>query len=62
VEGVSPVTGSGFNEGDETLGLTLTADYLNTYNAAISYTQLSGGPANYLSDRDFASISVGMQF
>ncbi len=62
VKGVSPATGSGFNEGDETLGVTITADYLNTYNAAISYTQLSGGPANYLSDRDFASISVGMQF
>jgi len=32
------------------------------YNAAISYTQYMGGDYSTVSDRDFASISMGVQF
>jgi len=62
VSGVSSLGGSAFREGNKRLGLTLNADYLNSYNASISYTQISGEDNDLLSDRDFASISLGMQF
>lgn len=62
VEGFAPQPGGAFREGNQSLGLTLKADYLNTYNASIGYTQYMGGDYNALEDRDFASISLGMQF
>ncbi len=62
VKGVSSNSGSRFIEGNEMLGLTLNANYLNTYNASISYTRLSGDESYLIRDRDYASISVGMQF
>jgi len=62
VSGVSGLGGSAFKEGNKRLGLTLNANYLNTYNASVSYTQISGEDDDLLSDRDFASISLGMQF
>jgi hypothetical protein len=51
-----------FNEGNKSLNLGLRADYLHTYTAEISYTQFSGGDYNTLNDRDFASISFGVNF
>ncbi len=62
VEGVAPAPGGNFIEDEKVLGFTLNAEYQNMYTAAISYTQYSGGETNSLVDRDFASISVGMQF
>jgi len=62
VEGYSPQNGSGFGEGEQSMDISLDADYLSTYKASISYTQFMGGDYNEISDRDFASISVGMQF
>ena len=62
VEGVSSISGSGFVEGNERLGVGLNADYLNTYNASLSYTRISGGGNNTVSDRDFVSVSMGLQF
>jgi len=62
VEGYSPQNGSGFGEGEQSVDISLDADYLSTYKASISYTQFMGGDYNEISDRDFASISVGMQF
>ena len=62
VEGVAPAPGGNFIEDEKVLGFTLNAEYQNTYTGAISYTQYSGGITNSLVDRDFASISVGMQF
>ncbi len=62
VDGVSPAPGGNFIEGEKVLGLTLNAEYQNIYTAAVSYTQYSGGKTNSLVDRDFASITVGMQF
>ena len=62
VHGVSPAGGSGFIEGKKRMGLSLSANYLNTYNGSISYTRFSGAENNLVSDRDFASITMGMQF
>ncbi len=59
VEGYSQY---GFVEGDTTLGLSLAASYQEIYSAEISYTQYSGGDYSVMKDRDFASMSVGMQF
>jgi hypothetical protein len=62
VKGFSPQSSGAFQEGHQSIGLTLQADYLSTYNASISYTQYMGGNYSLVSDHDFASISVGMQF
>ncbi len=62
VEGVASASGSGFLEDNKRLGLSLSADYQNTYTGTVSYTRYSGGQDDSLSDRDYASISVGMQF
>lgn len=62
VEGFSPQNGSGFGEGEQSIDISIEADYLSTYKASISYTQFMGGDYNSVSDRDFASISMGMQF
>jgi len=59
VEGYSQY---GFVEGDTTLGFSLAASYQEIYSAEISYTQYSGGDYSVMKDRDFASMSVGMQF
>lgn len=62
VSGYSPNPGGNFKEGTERLGLSLRADYMNSYNAEISYTTISGGETQFDTDRDFASITLGMQF
>ena len=54
--------GGNFNEGQQSLGLSVQAVYLETYNASIAYTQYMGGDYSVISDRDFASMSIGMQF
>jgi hypothetical protein len=54
--------GGNFNEGQQSLGLSVQATYLQTYNASIAYTQYMGGDFSVVSDRDFASMSIGMQF
>jgi len=59
VEGYSQF---GFVEGDTKLGLSVLASYQETYTAELSYTQYAGGDYSMLKDRDFASISMGMQF
>jgi hypothetical protein len=62
VNGVAPAPGGNFIEGQQSIGVTLNAEYLNTYTAAIAYTQYLGGISNQLADRDFASLDVGVQF
>jgi|GEM_PF-2843174 len=62
VKGYAPQPGGAFVEGQQSLGFTLNADYQSTYNASLSYTQFMGGDYSVISDRDFASVSVGMQF
>lgn len=51
-----------FNEGAKAVSLGLDADYQNTYNASLSYTDFFGGKYNTLIDRDFVALSVGMNF
>ncbi len=40
----------------------LDAEYQNMYTASIGYTNFFGGRYNMLTDRDFASMSVGINF
>ena len=51
-----------FNEGSKAVSLGLDADYQNTYTAALSYTNFFDGRYNTLKDRDFVSLSFGMNF
>ncbi len=51
-----------FREGEGSLGLSLSAEYLNTYTTAISYTMYDGGTSSFMNDRDFASITAAVQF
>ncbi len=44
------------------MDISLSADYLSTYKASISYTRYFGGDYSTVDDRDYASISMGMQF
>ena len=62
VKGYSPESASNFNEGQQSLELSVQATYLETYNASLSYTQFMGGDYSIMKDRDFASVSMGMQF
>ena len=58
VEGYS----QNFNENAKSISIGLNADYANKYNASISYTNFFDGKYNMLTDRDFASVSVGVSF
>ncbi|WP_415899149.1 DUF1302 domain-containing protein [Neptuniibacter sp. QD48_11] len=62
LEGYGPQPGAGFNEDEKTLGLSLTADYLNKYQVQLSYTDFFGGDFNSIEDRDFLSISASVSF
>jgi hypothetical protein len=54
--------GPNFNEGSKAVSLGLDADYRNTYNASISYTDFFGGEYNTAIDRDFVALSLGVSF
>ena len=62
VEGFAPQPGGAFREGEQSVGFTLQADYQSMYSASISYTQYMGGDYNLSADRDFASLSLSVQF
>ncbi len=62
VEGYAPQPGGNFIEGSQSLGLSVQATYRETYSASLALTQYMEGDYSAISDRDFASISVGMQF
>ncbi|WP_415904417.1 DUF1302 domain-containing protein [Neptuniibacter sp. QD48_55] len=62
LEGYGPQPGAAFNEDEKTLGLSLTADYLNKYQVQLSYTDFFGGDFNSIEDRDFLSISASVSF
>ena len=55
-------TGPNFEEGAKAISLGLDADYLNTYTASLSYTNYFGGDYNTLTDRDYVSLSFGVNF
>ena len=58
VDGYGPV----FNEGSKAVSIGIDADYRNTYNASLSYTNFFGGDYNTLTDRDFVALSFGVNF
>lgn len=55
-------TGPSFEEGAKAISLGLDADYRNTYTASLSYTNYFGGDYNTMTDRDYMSVSVGVNF
>ncbi|WP_137820576.1 DUF1302 domain-containing protein [Pseudomonas sp. 2FG] len=60
IDGYAPEPG--FNEGSKAISLGLDAEYRNTYNASLSYTDFFGGDYNTNIDRDFVALSFGMSF
>ncbi|MEQ6884363.1 DUF1302 domain-containing protein [Salicola sp. Rm-C-2C1-2] len=62
VNGYSPEPGGAFNEGSKAVGLGLTAEYRNNYEAGIEYTNYFGGDYNAISDRDNLTASVSYSF
>jgi hypothetical protein len=63
VEGRAPDPGGNFIEDRQTIGLALNAEYANMYTAGLSYTMYEGGgDINGLDDRDYAALTLGVQF
>lgn len=63
VYGVTPGPITNFIQNRKALGLSLEAEYLNTYTVSIGYTDFYGAePYNQLADRDFATISASASF
>ena len=62
VKGNAAGPGGPFLEGNQSLGLSVKANYMERYSAAVSYTQYEGGEYSVTGDRDFASVSVDVQF
>lgn len=60
VEGYGP--NGLFNEGAKAVSIGLDADYRNTYTAGLSYTNFFGGDYNTMTDRDFVSLTFGVNF
>jgi len=62
VKGYSPGPGGNFEEGRKAVSLGLDAEYQNTYNASLAYTNFFGGDYSTVNDRDFLALSVGVTF
>lgn len=64
VSGYGPEPGSQFYEGRKIIGTSLGAEYMNTYTANLSYTHYLSSGSDYwdLDDRDFISLSLGVNF
>ncbi|WP_223471489.1 MULTISPECIES: DUF1302 domain-containing protein [unclassified Pseudomonas] len=62
VKGYSPGPGGNFEEGRKAVSLGLDAEYQNTYNASLAYTNFFGGDFSTVDDRDFLALSVGVTF
>ncbi len=63
VNGTTPVPIANFVEGRKTITASLTATYLFSWKARLSYTNSFGGNEfNLLTDRDFASLSISNSF
>lgn len=59
---VDGVSGTQFQEGRKSWGLSMEASYLQKYTASISYTGFSGGTHSPLAQKDFVSLSFGVSF
>lgn len=62
VKGYSPGPGGNFEEGRKAVSLGLDAEYQNTYTASLAYTDFFDGKYSTAHDRDFVSLSFGMNF
>lgn len=62
IEGNSPSPAQQFNEGSKSISIGLGADYMARYTANVSYTDFFGGDYNYLTDKDYLSLSLGVSF
>lgn len=63
VEGYSYDPAGPFQEGQQALGLSLTANYLNDYSVELAYNAFFGSnDYSTLDDRDFASVSFKVDF
>jgi hypothetical protein len=60
VDGYSPAPN--FIEDRMALSIGVAADYLNIYQAELSFTSFFGAKYNELADRDFVSLSVSVAF
>ncbi|MNJ73766.1 hypothetical protein D3C77_706040 [compost metagenome] len=54
--------GPNFEEGNKAISIGLDADYMNDYTASLSYTDFFGGHFNTNTDRDYVSLSFGVNF
>ncbi len=61
VNGYSPSPGGPFEEGRTALTLGVGVNYLERWQGDLSYTNYNGD-TNYLSDRDFVSLSMSFSF
>lgn len=62
VKGFSPDNSSGFKEGQQSLGIGLAANYRSLYSASLAYNQFMGGKYSVVSDRDYVSLSLALNF
>jgi hypothetical protein len=62
VSGTSAGPGGPFLEGNQTLGLSVKAKYLERYSASLAYTMYEGSDYSVTTDRDYFSASVDVQF
>ncbi|WP_404415315.1 DUF1302 domain-containing protein [Marinospirillum sp.] len=62
VSGYGPEPGSQFYEGRMIMGTALGAEYMNTFFGNLSYTSYFDTDYWDLDDRDFVSLSVGMNY
>jgi hypothetical protein len=62
VDGNGPGEGSAFSEGSKAISVGLDATLNNTYNASLAYTNYMDGDYGTRGDRDFVSISLGVNF
>jgi hypothetical protein len=60
VSGTSPTPT--FSDGRKAFSMALGANYLAKYRGSIAYTWFMGGAANAVSDRDFFSLTLSMDF
>ncbi|MRK23698.1 DUF1302 domain-containing protein [Pseudomonas sp. JG-B] len=62
VDGNGPGEGSAFSEGSKAISVGLDASLNNTYSASLAYTDYIDGDYGTRGDRDYLSISLGVNF
>ncbi len=62
VEGYAPEPGAQFTEGQQSLGLSVEATYQQMYSANLAYKMFDGGDYSRLSDKDFVSLSLSINY